>query len=333
MRLLNVARTWIAMVGLTAGLTAGVAAQAQAPAFPSKPLTLTVAWPAGGASDFIARVLAKEMSASLGQNIIINNVPGASGSLGTSKAMNAPADGYTLMLSSPIELILSPLIFASATYKPEDARAIMIVGRSNLMLVARKDLPASNPAELIALMKANGGRPLTYCTPGIGSLYHLVGEHLNAAVGVKSLHVPYTGFPQCLNDLAGGTIDFAFLPVAAPFTGFVDNASIKAMAVLGSEPSHRFPGLPLASATRGLEDFSFSIWAGLHVHAKVSDAVAEVLNRHANAVLANPEVRKVIEQSGAVVSPPQTLQQAQAEYLDEIQRYTGIAKAVGLQKQ
>ncbi len=320
------------LCGLAALSLFGAAVQAQS--FPSKPLNMMVAWPAGGAADFVARLMAKEMSASLGQNIIIENSPGAGGTLGTNKAMRAPADGHTLMLSTPAEMILAPLTFNSAQYKAEDARAIIIIGRTNLMLVTRKDLPASNMAEFLALMKANAAKPLTYCSPGIGSQYHLVAEKFNATAGVKSVHVPYSGFPQCVNDLTGGnTVDYAFLPMAGPFPGFVDSGSVKLIAVLGDTPSSRFPKASLASATKGLEGFVFPVWSGLHVNAKVSDAAAEVLNKHANAALAKPEVRAALEQSGSTLSGPMTLKQAQDEYLKEIALYTAIFKSVGLAKQ
>lgn len=301
--------------------------------FPSKQINMTVGWPAGGGGDFVARIMSKEMSATLGQNILVENLPGAGGSIGNSRALKAPADGHTVIVSSPIDMILTPLTFASATYKAEDARAIAFVGRTDLMIVTRKDLPVSNLAELIALMKSKADKPLSYCTPGTGSLYHLVGERLNAVAGVKSLHVPYNGFPQCATDLVGGQVDFAYFAIGGPLPGFVDNGSVKAITVLGDAPSSRFPKLPLASATKGFEGFSFSVWVGLHVSAKVPDAAAEVLNKSAYAALAKPEVRKTIEQTGAVVGAPMTLQQAQTAYLSEIKLYEGIAKSVGLAKQ
>lgn len=318
----------LALIAVLSLLTGSAHAQT----FPSKQINMVVGWPAGGGGDFVARLLSKEMATTLGQNILVENLPGAGGSIGNSRALKAPADGHTVIVSSPIDMILAPLTFASATYKAEDARTIAFVGRTDLMIVTRKDLPVSNLAELIALMKTRADKPLSYCTPGNGSLYHLVGERLNAAAGVKSLHVPYTGFPQCITDLVGGQVDFSYFAIGGPLPGFVDNGSVKAIAVLGNVPSSRFPKLPLASATQGFEGFSFSVWVGLHVNAKVPDAAAEVLNKSAYAALAKPDVRMAIEQSGAVVASPMGLQQAQAAYLNEIQVYESIARSVGLTK-
>lgn len=314
---------------ITCGVVAmslfGTAAQAQT--FPTRPLTIAVAVPAGGVLDFIARLVGKEVSASLGQPVIVENNPGAGGTLGTNKAMKAPADGHTIMLSSPTEVILAPLNYNSAQYKAEDLRTIRIVGQTSLMLVVRKGLAAGNLAELVALMKANADKPLSYCSPGNGSLYHLVVEKLNATAGVKSIHVPYSGFPQCMTDLIGGNIDFAALPLAGPFPGAVDSGGIRAIAMLSNAPSARFPKVPLASATRGFDGSAFQ------VNSKVPDAAAEVLNQHFNAALAKPEVRAAIEQSGSVLTPAMTLKQAQDEYLKEVALYTGMFKAAGLPKQ
>ncbi len=307
---------------------------AQAQTFPSKPLTIVVPAPAGGALDILARQFGKEMSASMGQQIIVENTPGAGGSLGIDRAMRAPADGYTLMLTSPIETIFAPLNYKSAQYKAEESRAVLNIGRTNMMLVTRKDLPANSLAELVALMKSRADKPLSYCSPGNGSLYHLIGEKLNSAAGVKSIHVPYSGFPQCLTDLLGNnTIDFAFLPVAGPFPGAVDTGGIRAIAMLSSAPMSRFPKVVLASATKGFEDFVFSIWAGIHVNGKVPEAVVEVLNKHARAALAKPEVRADIEQRGGTVAPDRTLKQEQDDFLKEIQIYTAISKAIGVVQQ
>ena len=127
------------------------------------------------------------------------------------------------------------------------------------MIVVRKGLAANDLGELVALMKASADKPLTYCSPGNGSLYHLIGERLNATAGVKSVHVPYSGFAQCMTDLVGGNVDFAFLPLAGPFPGAVDAGGIRAVAMLSNAPSARFPKVPVASATKGFDGFAFSI--------------------------------------------------------------------------
>lgn len=309
------------------------AASTWAQPFPSKPVSIVVAFPPGGGHDFFARLLAKELGASLGQPVIVENVPGAGGTIGISKAVKAPADGHTLMVTTANEAILGPLTFQSAHYKAEDLRAIAFGGKSGIALVTRKDLPASNLAEFAALLKASASKALTYCSPGIGSQYHLIGERLAAIAGAAAQHVPYNGLTQCVNDLIGGsTVDYALVPIAGPFPGFIDKGSIKPIAVLSGTPSARLPKVPLASATAGFESLVFTAWVAVQVSAQVPDSVAEALHRQVAAALAQPEFRAAMETSGSPVPPQGSLQAAQQEYLNEVRLYTGIAKAVGLQR-
>lgn len=272
------------------------------------------------------------MALLLGQPVIVENLPGAGGSLGTKKALSAPADGHTLLLGSQLDLILAPLSFPSASYAPEDARAIALLGRTDLMLVARKDLGANSLAELMSLMKSRPDKPLSHCATGTGSLNSLVAERISASAGVPLLAVPYSAMTQCVNELVAGLIDLAVLPIAGPFPGFVDNGSLKALAVFAESPHRRFPKLPPAQATLGFEGFSASLWASVHVSKMVPDAIAEQLNRAVYAALANPEVRQTIESTGGTIYAPMTLAQAQATYLKEVQRVRDRAKSASAGK-
>ena len=313
------------------GVLAAVAAHAEA--YPSKVITMVVPWPAGGATDSVGRLLAAELKISLGQTVIVDNSGGAGGSLGIVKALRAPADGYTVIMTSGQDIVQAPLSYKAATFKPEDFKTVAMVGRTSIMVVVRKDLKANNLGELVAQMKAASAKPLSYCTPGNATTYRLIGERMNALMQTSSLHVPYPGFGQCLTDLAGGVIDFAFVPIAGPFPGIVDKGDIRVIAVIGNTPSPRFPNAPLASATKGFETFNYSLWAGLHVDRKVPDAVVDTLNKAVMAALAKPDVRKTIESSGAAVFFPMTPQQAQAYFLKEAQDAEAMAKAVGLTRE
>lgn len=321
---MNACLTALRTVFLVGACWACVLAQAQT--FPSRPVTLVVPWPAGGAADFAARTLSKELEPLLGQAVIVENAPGAGGSLGVAKALRAPADGHTLILSSPLDLILAPLSFPSASYKPEDARAIALLGSTDLMLVTRKNLSARNLADLVVMMKTGAERPMTYCAMGSGSLQSILGERIAAQAGVQMLGVPYGGLGPCINDLIGGQIDVAYVPVAGPFPGFVDNGSVKAIAVLGNTRNPRLPQLPLASDTPGFEGFAFSVWAGVHVGAGVTDTIAEQLNRAIHAALSRPALRQVLASTGAQVADPMTWVQTQAVYREDVKRYQAMAR-------
>lgn len=306
---------------------------AWAQSFPTKPITVIVPYPAGGAADFVARYMTKEMTTTLKQPMIIDNVPGAGGSLGTMKGLNAPADGHTIILSGNNELILTPLVNANAKYKSEDFKTVALIGKSDIMLVVRKDLNVSTLAEFVDLAKKSAGKPLSFCSSGIGSQFHLIGERFNALAGTKSLHVPYSGFPQCITDIVGQVIDFAFVPIAGPFPGFVEKGTMKLIAVSAPKPTPKFPNAALIKNTKGMEDFVFEAWAGIHVSNKVSDEVVDILNKSATAALETSFVKNQIASSGGERFDIWTAKQAHEYYLREMTTLRAIAKSIDLKPQ
>lgn len=324
--------TWRTLTRNALALLALAGGTVLAQTFSSKPITFVVPWPAGGPADLAARAVANELQTALGQATIVLNPAGAGGSIGTTKALAAPADGHTIIVSSQQELIMAPMVYKSAAYTPEDARAVALLGHTALMLVARKDLPAASMAEFAALMKASP-KLLSYCTPGLGTLYPVVVEKMSALAQAKALHVPYPAMGQCLNDIAGGSVDFAVVPVAGPFPGYVDNGSIKAIALLSNTPSARLPKLPPVTATKGFESLTTSFWVGFHVSAKTPDAVVEVLNKAICAALAKPEVRGPIEAAGATIFPPMAPKQANDYYLKDAHEIEVLAMGMGFAKQ
>jgi tripartite-type tricarboxylate transporter receptor subunit TctC len=301
--------------------------------FPSKPLTMVVPYTAGGAADFVARFMVKEMGPALKQAVVVDNTAGVGGALGTMKALNAPADGHTLLLSGITELILTPMVNANAKYKAEDFKTVAMIGQADIMLVTRKDLNVSSLAEFIELAKKSSAKPLSYCSTGIGSHYHLIGEKFNLAAGTKTLHVPYPAFPQCMNDLMGQVIDFAFLPVAGPFPGFVEKGSVKMLGVAGTKPAPKFPNAPLIKNTKGLQDFVFTAWAGIHVSNKVSDDVVAILNKAAIAAMETSFVQSQIAASGSERFELWNPKQAHDYYLREVSAFRAIGSSIDLKVQ
>ncbi len=329
MKLTSVLKTLLASVSL---LVAHSLFAQTAQTFPNKPINMIVAFPAGGASDFVARVMSKEMQTNLGQPIIVDNVVGVAGSLGVLKAANATPDGYTLISGSPLELILTPLGLSAAKNKPEDVRMLAVAGRSDLMLAVRKDFPAATTEQFLAALKADP-KGLSYGSTGIGSLYHLMGAKMIQIAGAKGLHVPFNGLAPLLQALGGGQIDFAFLPIAGPVPGYVESGNVQAIAVASNERSPRLPKLPLMTSVRGFHDFTFGIWAGIQTGAKVPDATAAILHKSAYAALANPEVKKQLEASGFYTLAPMSLVQLNAFYSKETAMYRAIAKSINLEAQ
>jgi tripartite-type tricarboxylate transporter receptor subunit TctC len=305
---------------------------ASAQNFPTKPLTMIVAFPPGGGSDVLGRMVAKGMSESLGQNVIVENVSGVGGALGVTKAASAAPDGYTMLAGSPLELIYTPLAVAAAKNKPEDMRMAALVGHTPLAIVVKKDLPVNTLEELVAYAK-KADKPITFGSTGIGSLYHLVAEKAMQIAGAKSLHVPYNGLAPYLKDLMGGEIDFAVVPLVGPVLGAIDGGRVRAIAIASQQPIARLPKLVPTRNTKGFEDFQFSIWIGVQVSAKTPEALTTAIHKAAYASMGNAEVRKAIETAGTVIAEPMTLQQLDAFYKKEASVGAAIAKSINLQAQ
>ena len=318
---------------LALSVTMIVSTWAAAQTYPDKSISMVVAYPAGGASDFVARLISKEMAMNLSQTITVENVSGAAGGIGVTKVINATPDGYTLLLGSPLESILTPLALSAMKYKPQDLKLAALLGRTSVMLLVRKDLAANNLDEFVELAKKNKGKPLSYCTPGIGSLYHLMAEKFTLMTNASTLHVPYSGLAPCVTALISSQIDFAFMPIAGAVPGFVNSRTMRALAVTSTVPSARLPSLPLMKNTKGFEDFVFNVWAGVQVGAKVSDAVVAIINKSAIAASAHPDTRKSLMATGAEPAEPMNPAETAAFYSKEIQTYQAIAKSINLQQQ
>lgn len=322
-------RTFLAA---TAAMGATAPSLAQTPAIPAV-VTIMVAFPAGGASDHYARSVAPRMAKELGCTFIVENLPGASGSLGVAKTLSRAAAGDMLLLGSPTEMILAPATVASARYKPEDFRPLGMLSRSQLALYARADLPMANVDELVAWTKANPGKPLTYGSVGMGSIYHLAGEALAEAVGMPMSHVPYKGGAPLLQDLAGGHIDLVLLPANGDMARRVASGRPKALAVTGSARSPVFPAVPTFAESRSMTRFAtVDSWAGLFIPAAAPPALAQAMSRAALAALADPEVQKQVQtMSGVPAVAPMSASELNAFYSAEIARYTQAVRKANLQ--
>jgi tripartite-type tricarboxylate transporter receptor subunit TctC len=305
---------------------------AAAQTFPNKPVSMIVAFPPGGGSDVLGRAVAKGLNETWGQPIIVENVVGVGGSLGVLKAANATPDGYTIMAGSPLELIYTPLGIAAAKNKPEDMRMAALVGHTNIAIAVRKDLPVNTLEEFVAFAK-KADKPLSFGSTGVGSLYHLMAEKALQNAGAKGLHAPYNGLAPYLKDLMGGVIDFAVVPLVGPVLGAIDGGQIKALAIASNQSIPRLPKLVPASATKGFEDYQFSIWIGIQASAKTPDTQVAAIHKATYATLANPDIRKIIEGAGTVIAEPMSLAQLDAFYKKEASSGAAMAKSINLQAQ
>jgi tripartite-type tricarboxylate transporter receptor subunit TctC len=306
---------------------------AWAQTYPSKTISLVVPYPAGGPSDFFARKVQPDAASKLGQVMIIENIGGAGGSIGLSKVVSAPADGHTLALASPMELVLAPMAIQGVKYKPEDFKLVAQFASTNTILAVRPSLNVKTVDELLALARKNSHQPLSYGSVGPGSLYHLIGEKFSQLTKVNMLHVPYKGVAPLLSDLMGGQIDMAFLPMAGSIPATLVDGKIQGLAVTAKVPHPLFKQFPAMAAMKGLEGMDFDIWAGVQVHKNTPETVVNALNKAFYASAEMPETRKALEGSGNVILPSRTPAELARIYQGEIERYRAIAKSINLQPQ
>ena len=277
-----------------AALPAGALAQA----WPDKPITVVVPFGAGGGVDAAARIVMPKLSERLGQQVVIDNAPGASGTIGTQRVVKAKADGYTLLFAVASPINVAPLVAPSSVRYDalKDLAPIAPVAVSPFVLVGKPGLPAANTAELLALARKQPGK-LTYGTDGFGTSLHVTAAMITATAGVDILHVPYKSGPQVLTDVAGGQVDLAVLPVAL-VQGMVKEGKVKAYGVTSKARSEALPGVPSLSETRELATLDVDSWMGLLGPAGLDPALVARLNKEVAAVLADPAVQKQLADGG-----------------------------------
>lgn len=310
---------------------AGLATSAAlAQAFPSKMISVVVPYPAGGASDFVARLIQPEYQKQLGQQMLVENIGGVSGALGIQKVLGASADGHTQVLATPMELVLAPLALSAVKFKSEDLRLAGLITSTSVVMLVRKDLPANNIDEFVAWAK---GKEPTYGSVGIGSLYHLMGEKFGAMTSLKLTHVPYKGGAPLINDLAGGQVDLAFFPLAGPVQGMIKEGKVKALGISQPQPHPMLPEVPPMSKHKLLPGFDFDLWIGVEVPKSTPDAAVARIHNAMNEVLKNPDVRKGLEGTGGTVFRQLSVAETEKVYQAEIERYRALAKSINLQPQ
>lgn len=320
---------------LAVGLLLAGAAVAVDP-FPSKSVMMMVPYPAGGLSDTIARVVNHPLAKQLGQPVLVENLSGVSGAIAAQKVLNAPADGYYLFQGSPNELILAPLANAAIKFKSEDFRLVQMIGIAPMMILARKDLPANTADELVTLARsAAKTKPLTYGSVGVGSFYHVLGEHMAHTVGTSMLHIPYKGGAPLMQDLSGGQLDFAILPVSQQQFALADQGRLKIIASINATRTDlaALKNIPTVNEGKLLKGFNFSTWTGYFVRKDTPEAIVQRLSVALGAVLADPAVLTQLEAQNTLVAQPMPPAEASKAYEAETARFRAIAKTINLQPQ
>ena len=317
---------------LFAGLMlAGTLAVAQT--YPSKPVNLMVPYPAGGPSDATARIFTVPLGKELGQQVVVENLGGVSGAMGAQKVLAAPPDGYYIFQGSPNEVILSPLANAAVKLKTEDFRLVHPVADAVMVFVARKDLPANNVDELIALARKSGDKPLSYGSVGVGSLYHLIVEKVQQDTGTKLMHAPYKGNAPLLQDIGGGQVDFAVLVYSAAMGALAEQGRLKVIGQLGAQRSDLLKNVPAVGEGKELKGYDYKTWSGFMVPRNTPDEVVQRLHKAIGQTLKDPAVRTQLAAQTQVASAPMSLAESAKFFETETARYRDIAKSIHLQPQ
>lgn len=296
-------------------------------AYPSKPIRLVVPFVPGGVTDTSGRLIAEQLSKRLGQQVVVDNRPGASGNIGTQLVAASPPDGYTLVLAFDGTMVINPHVFEKMSFDTlRDFAPVGKIGDAVLILVANPSLPAKTLQEVIALSKTQTGG-LSYGTSGTGGTPHIAGEQLKLRTGANLTHVPYKGGGQAMTDVLGGQIPLVYTAVAGA-QGQVKAGRLKPIAVSSAQRSRSLPDVPTFIES-GVLDFEVNSWVGLLAPAKTPKPIIDKLNAELNAVLNDPETRDKLNVMG-IAATPGAPEKFGDEMKRDLQRYGPVVKAAGI---
>lgn len=319
---MNITRV-LAALGFSALAAFALPAAAQ---YPKKPIRIVVPFPAGSATDTVARILGQSVSTSIGQAVVIDNKPGADGAISGTEVAKAAPDGYTLFLATNSPMAVVPALRKTPPYNPvTDFTPITDVGRYTFFLYVNGTVPVKSFGELISYAKAHPGK-LAYATGNTTGIVSFA--QMNALAGVDMLHVPYKGEPAAITDLVGGRVQLVW---GTPTTGLahVKDGKLRALATSLKKRSPILPEVP-TMAEAGMPKFSILSWAALYGPAKLPKEVTARVNKEFVAAMKRPEVLAQMEKQAFLLSPstPEELAAFTKEQMDD---YLRILRAAGVQ--
>ena len=318
-------RALAALICTLAAVTAVPAAE-----YPDRVVTLVVPYPPGGGVDAMARVVAAKLSDAFQQQVIVDNKPGAGGTLGTRLVAHAAPDGYTLLLGHTGTLSIDPSLYVHAGYDPrKDFAPIGMIGNAPNSLVVHPSFPVKTVAELVAYAKANP-RKVNFGSAGAGTVSHVTGEYFAHSAGITLVHIPYKGTGPALTDLLGGHIPMAFAPIPASHAN-VSAGMLRALAVTSKTRSSLLPDVPTISES-GLPGFEASLYYGLVAPAGTPRPVVDKLNKELRAALASDEVKKQLGLDGTEITPGTP--EDYADFIDKDEKkWSQLVKASGVEQE
>jgi tripartite-type tricarboxylate transporter receptor subunit TctC len=325
-------RIWNVLLGAaTAALAlSGPLVPAQAQTYPNRAITLVIPFAPGGSTTIVGRGIADKMSELLGEKIVVDNRPGAGGTVGTKAVAKSDPDGYTLVLGYTGTLAIGPSLYKNAGYDPrKDFAPVGLIGNAPNSLVVHPSFPAKTIAELIAYAKANPGA-VNFGSAGAGTVSHITGEYFAASAGIKLVHIPYKGTGPALTDLLGGHIPMAFAPIPASHPN-VSAGKLRALAVTSTTRSSLMPDVPTI-AESVLPGFDASLYYGLAAPAGTPRPIIDKLNKALRDALASDEVKKQLTQDGTEITPGSPEDYAAFVDKDE-KKWSQLVKASGVEQE
>jgi tripartite-type tricarboxylate transporter receptor subunit TctC len=296
--------------------------------YPTKPIRLIIPFSPAGMTDTTGRFLAEKLSQKLGQSVIIENHPGASGNIGTAMVANAEPDGYTLLMGFDGTMVINPNVFKKVGFDTiKDFAPIGKIGDAILILVAANNFPGKTLNDVISISKKDPNG-LSYGTSGTGGTPHIAGEMLKQRTGANLTHIPYKGGGQALADVLGGQIPLVYTAVAGA-NQHVISGKLIAIAVSSSKRASSLPNVPTFMES-GVSNFDVSSWMGLLAPAKTPKPIIDKLNKALNEVLSSPEAKERLDALG-VTPTPGTPEQFGEQLKGDLVRYKDIVKKANIQ--
>jgi len=282
-------------VAMAAAAALGAGA-AVAQTYPAKPIRFIVPFSPGGNTDIQARLIGHKLTDYMDQQVIIDNRPGAGGTIGVELAAKSLADGYTIVLASFGNILVGPSLYKKLPYDPvKDLDPVILVSEPAGMIVVHPSVPVKSLKELIAYAKANPGK-LNYASAGNGTWNHLFAEQLKSIAGIQMAHVPYKGAGPAMNDVIAGHVQVMFAPFPSSRT-HLNNGRLRGLAVTGTKRSLLFPDVPTV-AQAGLHEYSAASWFGILVPAGTPKAITARLNQEVNRAFAAPNIKAAYAAEG-----------------------------------
>jgi tripartite-type tricarboxylate transporter receptor subunit TctC len=319
---------------LLGALAVAAAALGSAPApaqdYPNKAVTIIVPLAAGSGMDSLVRLYADKLQTALGKPVVVENRPGAALMLAAAAVATAPADGYTLLVSTSAAMAINPVLYKKVHYDHvKDFVPISFYAKSPMILVVNPELPAKTVPDLIKHLK-DAKAPLSYSSPGAGVAQHLSMEYMKKRFGVEAIHVPYKNTPQSIQDIAAGHVQLGFAEAGASLP-LIRDGKLRALAVSATSRLPSLPDVPPFSEAANAPDFEAVSWHMLFAPAATPKPVVERLHAEMKKIMADPEMRKLTEKIGLIPIDTPDVAGIEKYLASEREKWGGLVKQLGLE--